>query len=135
MNMSHGAGIEDLLSPLKQRMEALEEENRTLKNHLAQTRQELADLRRGIGITVYIDGKPVNTSVVPSADVEMSTQGNGAFATPAVMNDRRPMSGPVTTVPSAFQPNIKQNGNPGGNGSRDGQTSRNNGYTADFFLD
>ncbi len=51
--------IDELLVPLKQRLQTLEEENRQLRSQLAQVKQEVANLRQGIGITVYIDGKAV----------------------------------------------------------------------------
>jgi hypothetical protein len=73
MNNSGLPGNEDLLGLLKQRMEALEEENRILRASLAQVRQELADLRRGVGITVMVDGKAVlsgsPSSVSPDTDM------------------------------------------------------------------
>ncbi len=57
--MQFDNGIDDLLTPLKQRIKAIEEENQSLKAQLAQARQELENLRRGVGIVVTIDGKPV----------------------------------------------------------------------------
>jgi antitoxin (DNA-binding transcriptional repressor) of toxin-antitoxin stability system len=63
----YAGGIEELIAPLKQRMELLEEENRALKAHLSQARQELEALKRGVGITVSVAGRPVATGTPPDA--------------------------------------------------------------------
>ncbi len=69
--MSNGqiGSLDELLAPLKKRMEALEEENRALKTQLARVQQENLDLRRGVGITVMIDGRPIQTGSGPLPDV------------------------------------------------------------------
>lgn len=64
----YAGGIEELIAPLKQRMELLEEENRALKAHLAQARQELDALKRGVGIIVSVAGRPVATGTPPAND-------------------------------------------------------------------
>ena len=127
MSMNYGGCIEELLSPLKQRMEMLEEENRQIKGQLAQLRQENTDLRRGIGITVLIDGKAVPTGSGPLPDLgsspvaamhamqssnmppRMSPTAQPAFATaPAGMSERTPTNHPQASGaanPGATAPN------------------------------
>lgn len=153
MNMNLGGGIEELLSSLKQRLEMIQDENRQLKTQLAQIRQENADLRRGIGITVLIDGKAVLTGAGPLPDVAaspvaamqsptMSPTAMPAFATsPASMHDRQSPSGPAAaTIPS----NLFQQGNtpkpypppaPQNPPARDGQSNQRGAGYRDFFLD
>jgi antitoxin (DNA-binding transcriptional repressor) of toxin-antitoxin stability system len=81
----YAGGIEELIAPLKQRMELLEEENRALKAHLAQARQELDALKRGVGITVSVAGRPVATGTPPPTDAPAPAA--RPYATPA---DRAP---------------------------------------------
>jgi hypothetical protein len=54
---------------IKQRMETLENENLVLKAQLIQAQRELADLRRGVGITILIDGKPIAAQLSIAPDV------------------------------------------------------------------
>ena len=52
-------GIAQMLLEQKKLMDALEAENREL-------RRQIADLRRGVGIAVVIDGKTIQLAVEPS---------------------------------------------------------------------
>jgi hypothetical protein len=127
--------IDDLLSPLKRRMHELEEDNRRLIEQLSAARSELANLKRGIGITVLVDGKPVATggNVAPEmlpthTPVPPPGYGRG-FATPAVLNDRRPPDVmPLPPAPNVY-PAISRGGPdaPAGNGR--------NGELAKHFLE
>lgn len=60
-------GIAQMLLEQKKLMDALEAENREL-------RRQLADLRRGIGIAVVIEGKTIQLATDPSSAVSMSSQ-------------------------------------------------------------
>ena len=143
---NHGAGIEDLISPLKQRMEHFEEENRVLKAHLAQARQELAELKRGIGITVYVAGKPVPTGSANALDGQSTPGGTPLpnarpFASPANLNERRQPDvanlGQANQNPQGFYPLARQNaGSAPDVGSVDAQGRPNgrNANVTDHFL-
>jgi len=75
------------LKHIKQR---LEEENQQLKLQLAQAHQELANLRRGIGISVTIEGKTVLSGLaqpLPDVILPISTNAQPAYATPAVVGN------------------------------------------------
>jgi hypothetical protein len=107
--MPFGSNIDDLLSPLKQRLHDLQKENEQLKSQLQQARQELADLQRGIGITVLVNGKPVPTGAnVPLEALPTHAPAPGygrPFATPAVLNDRRPPDVvPLPPAPGNYPP-------------------------------
>jgi hypothetical protein len=128
--MPYGSNIDDLLAQLNQQMHMLKEENQQLKTQLHQARQEVADLKRGIGITVLVGGKPVatGTSVPPEAlPTHTPMPGYGRhFATPAVLNDRRPPDVvPLPHVPGNY-PAIARGGHeaPIGNGGRNGDPSK-----------
>lgn len=139
MHNMHVAGIEDLIAPLKQRMEMLEEENRALKTHLAQARQELAELKRGVGIAVYVGGKPVATGTGPGMPDVLPTSGTpppGArpLATPAMLHEPPPPDvAPLPVAPphayarQGTAPDARQDG-------AGRQSSRNVNY-ADYFID
>src|SRR5437016_11513374 len=60
-------GIAQMLLEQKKLMDALESENREL-------RRQLADLRRGIGIAVVIEGKTVQLATDPGTPVNSQTQ-------------------------------------------------------------
>lgn len=139
MHNIHAAGIEDLIAPLKQRMEMLEEENRALKTHLAQARQELAELKRGVGIAVFVGGKPVATGTGPGMPDVLPTGGApppGArpLATPAMLHeppppDVAPLPGPP---PQAY---TRQGAAPDGRQDGAGRHSSRNVNYADYFID
>lgn len=65
-------GIAQMLLEQKKLMDALEAENREL-------RRQLADLRRGIGIAVVIEGKTVQLATEQGGPVPMSPQAQAAL--------------------------------------------------------
>ncbi len=128
--MQYGNNIDDLLSPLKQRLHLLEEENQQLKAQLRQALQEAADLKRGVGITVLVAGKPVSTGTNVAPEVlptHAPAPGYGRpFATPAVLNDRRPPDVvPLPPAPGSY-PAIARGGYeaPVGNSGRNGELAK-----------
>ena len=121
MSIIPSGGIEDLLAPLKKRMEKLDADCRQLELQLAQVQQENANLKRGIGITLLIDGKAVQIGSGPLPDIAMPSpqlmtpqnvyaplpSGPTPYATPAVINERHaphtiPNSNPGATTPNLF---------------------------------
>ena len=60
-------GIAQMLLEQKKLMDALEAENREL-------RRQLADLRRGVGIAVVIEGKTIQLATEPASSVGSQTQ-------------------------------------------------------------
>jgi hypothetical protein len=104
MNKPGLPGNDDLLGLLKQRMEALEEENRILRSSITQVRQELADLRRGVGITVMIDGKSVlsgsPSSISPDTDMVSFSQNSSPSTPPDWYHGG---ISPQSTPPNPFQ--------------------------------
>jgi hypothetical protein len=78
-------GIAEMLLQQKKLMEALEAENREL-------RRQLADLRRGVGITVVIEGKTIQLATDPNLQ---SLQASPAPATAAYTPAQRPVSQPA----------------------------------------
>lgn len=128
--MQYGANIDDLLSPLRQRLHTLEEENVRLRQQLQQARQEADDLKRGVGITVLVGGKPVatGTNVPPEAQpTHTPAPGYGRpFATPPTPNERRPPDVvPLLHTPGNY-PAIARGGHdaPNGNGGRNGEIGK-----------
>ena len=65
-------GIAQMLLEQKKLMDALEAENREL-------RRQLADLRRGVGIAVVIEGKTVQLATEPGNPVPMTPQTQAAL--------------------------------------------------------
>ena len=65
-------GIAQMLLEQKKLMDALEAENRDL-------RRQLAELRRGIGIAVVIEGKTIQLATEPSASVPGNSQSQAAL--------------------------------------------------------
>src|SRR2546421_11339103 len=65
-------GIAQMLLGQKKLMDALESENREL-------RRQLADLRRGIGIAVVIEGKTIQLATEAGAPNSMNTQSQAAL--------------------------------------------------------
>ena len=65
-------GIAQMLLEQKKLMDALEAENREL-------RRQLADLRRGIGIAVVIEGKTVQLATEPGGPLPMNSQTQAAL--------------------------------------------------------
>jgi hypothetical protein len=139
--------IEDLIAPLKQRMEALEKENQALRERLAQAQREIADLHRGVGITLLIDGKPVfgvpgmgNTPL--SERPQPLANPTPPLGTPAVAN--RAAIAQMSVQPaiggSLFPERMRTPTGTGSNppGTQDAQPAaperRRTGYT-DFFME
>jgi hypothetical protein len=65
-------GIAQMLLEQKKLMDALEAENREL-------RRQLADLRRGVGVAVVIEGKTVQLATEPGGPVPMNPQTQAAL--------------------------------------------------------
>ncbi len=65
-------GIAQMLLEQKKLMDALEAENREL-------RRQLADLRRGIGIAVVIEGKTIQLASDPGAPIPINPQTQAAL--------------------------------------------------------
>jgi hypothetical protein len=65
-------GIAQMLLEQKKLMDALEAENREL-------RRQLADLRRGVGIAVVIEGKTIQLASDPGAPIPMNPQTQAAL--------------------------------------------------------
>jgi hypothetical protein len=101
-------GIAQMLLEQKKLMDALEAENREL-------RRQLADLRRGIGIAVVIEGKTIQLASEPGASVGgqsqaalQSLQGLQNTPTPA-LSQSSPNSYPGQSVRSTNpQPSITE---------------------------
>src|SRR5215470_16421103 len=65
-------GIAQMLLEQKKLMDALEAENREL-------RRQLADLRRGVGIAVVIDGKTIQLATESANSLQPSAQSQAAL--------------------------------------------------------
>ncbi|HLZ80212.1 MAG TPA: hypothetical protein VKP04_01160 [Ktedonobacteraceae bacterium] len=65
-------GIAQMLLEQKKLMDALESENREL-------RRQLADLRRGMGIAVVIEGKTIQLATDPGSPIPMNPQTQAAL--------------------------------------------------------
>jgi len=65
-------GIAQMLLEQKKLMDALEAENREL-------RRQLADLRRGVGIAVVIEGKTIQLATEPGSPIPMTPQTQAAL--------------------------------------------------------
>ena len=65
-------GIAQMLLEQKKLMDALEAENREL-------RRQLADLRRGVGIAVVIEGKTIQLATEPGPSIPMTPQTQAAL--------------------------------------------------------
>jgi hypothetical protein len=119
-------GIAQMLLEQKKLMDALEAENREL-------RRQLADIRRGIGIAVVIEGKTIQLATEPGAPVPMSPQAQAALQSlQSLQNTPSPLS-PSTSG------NYGQNGRPtGGQQSVMSNEKRESGSTrsplADSFV-
>jgi len=78
-------GIAQMLLEQKKLMDALEAENREL-------RRQLADLRRGIGIAVIIEGKTVQLATEPGGPLPMNSQTQAALQSlQSLQNAQSPM--------------------------------------------
>jgi hypothetical protein len=65
-------GIAQMLLEQKKLMDALESENREL-------RRQLADLRRGVGMAVVIEGKTIQLATDPGGPISMNPQTQAAL--------------------------------------------------------
>ncbi len=91
-------GIAQMLLEQKKLMDALEAENREL-------RRQLADLRRGVGIAVIIEGKTVQLATEPGSPLPMTPQAQAALQSlQSLQNTQAAMAG--------SQNNYNQNGRP-----------------------
>ena len=104
--------------------------NGQLRQQLQQARQEAADLKRGVGITVLVGGKPVPTGTnVPLEALPTHTPAPGygrPFASPTPPNERRPPDvAPLVHTPGNY-PAIAHSGNeaPVSNGGRNGELGK-----------
>lgn len=91
-------GIAQMLLEQKKLMDALEAENREL-------RRQIADLRRGVGIAVVIEGKTIqlatdagNTNNVQSQAALQSLQNTQAIANGNYAQNNRQNTGPQPSV-------------------------------------
>lgn len=101
-------GIAQMLLEQKKLMDALEAENREL-------RRQLADLRRGVGIAVVIEGKTIQLATEPGAPIAMSAQSQAA------LQSLQSLQATQANLPPQSSPNnYPQNGRQTG-----GQTSVN----------
>ena len=92
-------GIAQMLLEQKKLMDALEAENREL-------RRQLADLRRGVGIAVVIEGKTVQLATEPGGSVSVSPQAQAALQSLQSLQNTQP------NMPPGSQGNYNQNGRP-----------------------
>ena len=117
-------GIAQMLLEQKKLMDALESENREL-------RRQLADLRRGIGIAVVIEGKTVQLATEASAPNTMNTQSQAALQSLQNLQNTQPNSATSgyaqTGRPTGTQQTVKLNGD-----KRDNSNTRS--QLADSFV-
>ncbi len=92
-------GIAQMLLEQKKLMDALEAENREL-------RRQLADLRRGVGIAVIIEGKTVQLATEPGSPVPMTPQAQAA------LQSLQSLQNTQAAMQSGSQNNYNQNGRP-----------------------
>lgn len=87
-------GIAQMLLEQKKLMDALEAENREL-------RRQLADLRRGVGIAVVIEGKTVQLATDQGGPVPMSSQSQQNLQSlQSLQNTQNPLSSTPSYAPS-----------------------------------
>ncbi len=106
-------GIAQMLLEQKKLMDALEAENREL-------RRQLADLRRGIGIAVVIEGKTIQLATESGTPVPMSQQSQAALQSLQNLQNGRPTGGQQT---------VNLNGD-----KRDNSNASNRSPLADSFV-
>jgi hypothetical protein len=92
-------GIAQMLLEQKKLMDALEAENREL-------RRQLADLRRGVGIAVVIEGKTVQLTTEPGSPIPMTPQAQAA------LQSLQSLQNTQAAMQSGSQNNYNQNGRP-----------------------
>ncbi len=95
-------GIAQMLLEQKKLMDALESENREL-------RRQLADLRRGVGIAVVIEGKTVQLAADQGTPIPMNPQTQAALQ--SLQNLQNTQAGSQTMINSGYpQNNGRQTG-------------------------
>ncbi len=78
-------GIAQMLLEQKKLMDALEAENREL-------RRQIADLRRGVGIAVVIDGKTIQLANDQGNNMQMSSQSHASLQSLQSLQGAPPMT-------------------------------------------
>jgi hypothetical protein len=111
-------GIAQMLLEQKKLMDALEAENREL-------RRQLADLRRGVGIAVMIEGKTIQLATEPGSPIPMTPQTQAALQSLQSLQATQAMGsqsvnggyGQNNRQPSGGQPAVNLNGDKRENGT------------------
>ncbi|MFL5627134.1 MAG: hypothetical protein ACJ788_16260 [Ktedonobacteraceae bacterium] len=120
-------GIAQMLLEQKKLMDALEAENREL-------RRQLADLRRGVGIAVVIEGKTIQLATDPGTPIPMNPQTQAALQ--SLQNLQNSQASLSSTSQSGYGQNNRSTGGQqavGMNGEkRDNNTNRS--PLADSFV-
>jgi cell division protein FtsB len=94
-------GIAQMLLEQKKLMDALEAENREL-------RRQIADLRRGIGVAVVIEGKTIQLATEPASPTAASSQAQAALQSlQSLQNVPSPMP---TSTQNTYVQNNRQTG-------------------------
>lgn len=103
MDRAASAGFESIAQMLleqKKLMDALEAENREL-------RRQLADLRRGVGIAVVIEGKTIQLAIEPASASSVSPQAQAALQSLQSLQNTQPT---MPTSQNSYQQNGRQTG-------------------------
>ncbi len=95
-------GIAQMLLEQKKLMDALEAENREL-------RRQLADLRRGSGIAVVIEGKTIQLATDGSSPASAMSSSSSA-ALQSLQSLQAAQTGPQVTANSTYSPNGRPTG-------------------------
>ena len=107
-------GIAQMLLEQKKLMDALESENREL-------RRQLADLRRGIGIAVVIEGKTVQLATDAGAPNAMNAQSQAALQSLQNLQNTQPNAATGSYAqagrPTGGQQTVNLNGDKRDNGN------------------
>ncbi len=90
-------GIAQMLLEQKKLMDALEAENREL-------RRQIADLRRGVGIAVVIEGKTIQLTTDQGSGMQMSAQSQATLQSLQNLQNTPPM------VNSSYAQSARQTG-------------------------
>jgi hypothetical protein len=98
-------GIAQMLLEQKKLMDALEAENREL-------RRQIADLRRGVGIAVVIEGKTLQLASDPGAPIPMNPQTQAALQ--SLQNLQNSQANLVPTSQGGVSNGYGQSGRPTG---------------------
>ena len=116
-------GIAQMLLEQKKLMDALEAENREL-------RRQIADLRRGVGIAVIIEGKTIQLAIDQGPGMQMSAQSQATLQSLQNLQNTPPI-GNNSYAQSGRQTGSQQQANLGGD-KRDNGNSRS--PLADSFV-